>query len=132
MIYSEALIRTDQKKGKNVRTLYGIGSCDSCRKARKWLDENSIDYLYHDIRIDGLAIQMLERWSSRIDWKKLLNTRSLTWRKIPETDRGDLVKDKALALMLQHPTLVKRPVLECDEFIALGFSPENYDKILKQ
>lgn len=112
-----------------MRTLYGIGSCDSCRKARKWLDENNISYLYHDIRIDGLAIQMLERWSSRIDWQKLLNTRSLTWRKIPETDRGDLVKDKALAMMLQHPTLVKRPVLECDEFIALGFSPENYDKI---
>ena len=112
-----------------MRTLYGIGSCDSCRKARKWLDENNIDYSYHDIRIDGLTIQMLERWSSRIDWQKLLNTRSLTWRKIPETDRGGLVKDKALAMMLQHPTLVKRPVLECDEFIALGFSPENYDKI---
>lgn len=112
-----------------MRTLYGIGSCDSCRKARKWMDENSFEYAYHDIRIDGLDIQMLERWSDRIDWKKLLNKHSLTWRKIPETDRGDLSKDKALAMMLQNPTLVKRPVLECDKFIALGFSPENYDKI---
>lgn len=114
-----------------MRTLYGIGSCDSCRKARKWLDENNFEYGYHDIRIDGLDIQMLERWSSRIDWKKLLNTRSLTWRKIPETDRGDLTKNKALAMMIQHPTLVKRPVLECDEFIALGFSPHNYDEIFE-
>ena len=112
-----------------MRTLYGIGSCDSCRKARKWMDEHNFDYEYHDIRIDGLNIQMLERWSSRIDWKKLLNTRSLTWRKIPETDRGSLTKDKALAMMMQNPTLVKRPVLECDEFIALGFSPDNYSKI---
>ena len=112
-----------------MRTLYGIASCDSCRKARKWLDANNIEYEYHDIRIDGLAIQMLERWSDRIEWKKMLNTRSLTWRKIPETDRGDLTKDKALALMMQHNTLVKRPVLECDEFIALGFSPDNYEMI---
>jgi len=72
---------------------------------------------------------MLERWSSRIDWQKLLNTRSLTWRRIPEMDRGDLTRDKALALMMQHQTLVKRPVFECDEFISLGFSPQNYDKI---
>jgi len=112
-----------------VRILYGIASCDSCRKARKWLDANNIVYEYHDIRIDGLAIQMLERWSDRIEWKKMLNTRSLTWRKIPETDRGDLTKDKALALMMQHNTLVKRPVLECDEFISLGFSPDNYEMI---
>jgi len=129
MICSEAPIRTDWNKGINVRTLYGIASCDSCRKARKWLDENGISYQYHDIRIDGLDIQMLERWSSRIDWQKLLNTRSLTWRRIPEMDRGDLSRDKALALMMQHQTLVKRPVLECDGFIALGFSPQNYDKI---
>ena len=113
-----------------MRILYGIASCDSCRKARKWLDANNIDYDYHDIRIDGLSIQMLERWSDRIEWKKMLNTRSLTWRKIPEMDRGDLTKDKALALMMQHNTLVKRPVLECDEFIALGFSPDNYKMIL--
>jgi len=112
-----------------VRTLYGIGSCDSCRKARKWLDANDIAYEYHDLRIDGLAIQMLERWSSRIDWQKMLNKRSLTWRKIPEMDRDDLTKDKSLALMMQHRTLVKRPVLECDEFIALGFSPDNYTMI---
>jgi arsenate reductase len=112
-----------------LRILYGIASCDSCRKARKWLDAESIEYDYHDIRIDGLAIQMLERWSGRIDWQKMLNKRSLTWRKIPEMDRRELTKDKALTLMMQHQTLVKRPILECDGFIALGFSPENYKMI---
>ena len=110
-------------------TIYGIASCDSCRKARKWLDQHSIEHVFHDLRADGLDIQMLERWSSRIDWRKLLNKQSLTWRKIPETDRNDMSKDKALASMIQHPTLVKRPVLECKEFIALGFSPENYQAI---
>lgn len=115
-----------------MRTVYGIASCDSCRNAKKWLDAESIEYQFHDLRADGLNIQMLERWSSRIDWKRLLNTRSLTWRKIPETDRNDMSKNKALAAMIQHPTLVKRPVLECDEFLALGFSAENYRDIFVQ
>ena len=110
-------------------TLYGITSCDSCRNSRKWLDQHSIDYAFHDLRVDGLDIQMLERWSSRIEWTSLLNKKSLTWRKIPETDRNDMSQDKALASMIQHPTLVKRPVLECKEFIALGYSAENYQAI---
>jgi arsenate reductase len=115
--------------GLEVLTIYGITSCDSCRKARKWLAQHSMEHEFHDLRADGLDIQMLERWSSRLDWTKLLNKKSLTWRKIPETDRNDMSKDKALASMIQHPTLVKRPVLECKEFIALGFSPENYQAI---
>ncbi len=115
-----------------MRTVYGIGSCDSCRKARKWLVNHSIEHEFHDLRIDGLDFRILERWSDRIGWQKLLNTRSLTWRKIPETDRSGMTKEKAQALMLQHPTLVKRPVLECEGFIALGFSPENYAAIFEE
>ena len=111
-------------------TIYGIGSCDSCRKARKWLTEQSIDHTYHDFREEGLTIQMLERWSGRMEWHKLLNTRSLTWRKIPDRDRNDMTKSKAFAAMIDQPTLVKRPVLECDEFIALGFNADNYDSFL--
>jgi len=109
--------------------LFGITSCDSCRNARKWLKENSNDYEYHDLRKDGLEVQMLERWMNLLDWQKFLNTRSLTWRKIPEVDRAEITKDRAIALMIEHPTLVKRPVLECEEFIAVGFSPANYEKL---
>lgn len=109
--------------------LFGITSCDSCRKARKWLKENSKDCEYHDLRNDGLEVQMLERWMKSLDWRKFLNTHSLTWRKIPEVDRAEITKDRAIALMIEHPTLVKRPVLECEDFIAVGFSPANYEKI---
>jgi arsenate reductase len=111
-------------------TLYGIASCDTCRKARKWLDARSREYEFHDLRNDGLDIQMLERWANRIGWERLLNKRSLTWKKIPEVDRTDMSRNKALAAMLEHPTLVKRPLLESDEFIAVGFSPDQYQKIL--
>jgi len=112
-----------------VLTIYGIPSCDTCRKARKWLTENNKEHEFHDFRQDGLDIQMLDRWARTLDWQKLLNTRSLTWRKIPEVDRAGMTKNRAMALMLEQPTLVKRPVLECEEFVAVGFSPANYERI---
>ena len=107
-------------------TVYGIKSCDTCRKARKYLAENDIEFRFHDVRDDGLDIQMLERWSGRIEWQKLLNKQSLTWRKIPEVDRSGMTKDRAFALMLDQPTLVKRPVLESPEFMAVGFSEKRF------
>jgi Spx/MgsR family transcriptional regulator len=115
-----------------VLKIYGLNSCDSCRKARKWLQQNEYEFDFHDIREDGLDIQTLERWSNRISWEKLLNTRSLTWRKIPEVDRSDITQSKALSMMLEHPTLVKRPVLEHKRFIAVGFSDDHYRQIFSR
>ena len=107
-------------------TVFGIKSCDTCRRARKYLTEQDIEFRFHDVRDDGLDIQMLERWSARIDWSKLLNRKSLTWRKIPEVDRSDMNKDRAFALMIDRPTLLKRPVLESDKFLAVGFSEKRF------
>lgn len=107
-------------------TVFGIKSCDTCRKARKYFAENDIEFRFHDLRDDGLDIQMLERWGDRIDWNKLLNKRSLTWRKVPEVDRNGITREKAFALMIEKPTLVKRPVLESDAFIAVGFSDKRF------
>lgn len=115
-----------------MRTLYGIKNCDSCRKAIKWLEAHGISYRFHDLREDGLDIQMLERWSGRIDWHKLLNTRSTTWRGLPEKEREEMNKNRALAAMMKHPTLVKRPVLEGTEFIAVGFKPDAYTASFKK
>jgi len=109
-----------------VLTIYGIKSCDTCRKARKFLDEHNIEHDFHDLREDGLDIQMLERWTQRMGWERLLNKQSLTWRKIPEVDRNDMTRDKALAAMIDNPTLIKRPVLETEKFIAVGFSEKRF------
>ena len=106
--------------------VFGIKSCDTCRRAKKYLDEHNIEYRFHDLRENGLDIQMLERWTQRIGWARLLNKQSLTWRKIPEVDRNDMTHDKALAAMIDNPTLVKRPVLESDKFIAVGFSEKRF------
>jgi len=115
-----------------VLTVYGIKSCDTCRRAKKFLQDRNIEFRFHDLRDDGLDIQMLERWSVRIDWERLLNRKSLTGRKIPEADRIDMTKDRAFATMLDQPTLVKRPVLEHPSFFAVGFSEKRFAEYLEK
>jgi len=109
--------------------MYGIPNCDTCRKARKWLEQKSIAYEFHDLRVDGLTIEMLTRWTERTDWQALLNTRSQTWRKVPQADREAITMGSALSLMLVQSTLIKRPVLESQAIIAIGFTPAQYEEL---
>lgn len=110
-------------------TLYGLKSCDSCRAARKWLDTAGIDYRYHDVRGDGLDVSIIRSWFAGSDWEQLINKRSLTWRKIPEADRGGLDETRAIALLVEYPTLAKRPVLLGDGVMLVGFSEEQYSAL---
>lgn len=112
-------------------TLYGIPNCDSCRKARKWLDGNGVSHRFHDLRADGIDEKRLRAWQKSVDWKALLNTRSTTWRGLPEKERSGVDADRAVALMVQHPTLIKRPVLETGRKLLVGFSPANYAALRK-
>jgi arsenate reductase len=112
-------------------TIYGITSCSTCREARRWLEAGDIAYTFHDLREDGIDIQTLERWIDVIDWQTLLNKSSLTWRKLPEVDRNDMTRNRALAAMIEHPTLVKRPVLEHGKLVAVGFSARQYQELFK-
>lgn len=113
-------------------TVFGIKSCDTCRRALKYLREHDIEHRFQDVRENGLDIQMLERWSERIDWDRLVNRQSLTWRKIPETDRASLTRNKAFAIMIDQPTLLKRPVFEAENFFAVGFSEKRFEDFLKR
>jgi len=112
-----------------VLTLYGIPNCDSCRKARKVLDNAGIHYRFHDLRVDGVSSEMLDRWLSSIDWQSLLNTRSTTWRGLDEPDKTDVDEDRARKLMLAHPTLIKRPVAESGKIVKVGFSADLYSDL---
>lgn len=123
------MLETPETRMPKTLNLYGIPSCDTCRQARKWLDENDIAYNFHDVRSEGLDAQMLERWSKRLGWEKLLNKQSLTWRKVPQVDRDNMNKSRALLTMIEHPTLLKRPVLESTKMMAVGFSPDRYEEI---
>ena len=112
-------------------TVYGIKSCDTCRKARQYLAEHDIEFRFHDIRDDGLDVGMLQRWAQQVDWEKLLNRKSLSWRKIPEVDRSNVDQERAFSLIIDRPTLLKRPVLEDDDFLAVGFSARRFADYLQ-
>ena len=93
-------------------TVYGLATCDRCRRARQWLGKARIAYRFHDLRKDGLAAKTLARWSRGLGWERLLNRRSATWRALPEAERAPLDEARALALMARLPALISRPVIE--------------------
>jgi len=110
-------------------TLYGIKNCDSVRKARRWLDANGVEYRFHDLRSDGVEPSMLQDWIGQLGWEKLLNRRSATWRQLPEADRADLDERRAAELMLQHPTLIKRPLLDNGSRCHAGFDEKIWQEL---
>ena len=109
--------------------LYGIRSCGSCQLAARWLEEQEIDYEFVDVRAEGVDESILERWQETLGWESLLNKRSITWRKIPPFDREDLNAGKARELILNYPTVMKRPVLDTGTKLLLGFDKFAYEEL---
>jgi len=103
-------------------TLYGIKNCDTVKKARKWLDENRIAYQFHDFRTDGLSPDLLQHFADHLDWNTLLNRSSTSWRQLSDEQKSELNEEKTLRLMLDLPTLIKRPVLDTGDNLILGFT----------
>lgn len=109
-------------------TIYGLATCDTTRAARKWLDGKKIAYGFYDVREDGLTRPLVEGWVKRLGWEKVLNKASTTWRELPEKEKQGVDEKKAIALLLAHPTLVKRPVLDRGGELMLGFKADSYAK----
>jgi Spx/MgsR family transcriptional regulator len=102
-------------------TLYGLKNCDTCRKARKWMDAEGIAHRFHDVRADGLAAPVIAGWATELGWETLLNRRGTTWRQLPENERENLDEMRAVALMAAHPALIRRPVLDLGPSRLVGF-----------
>ncbi|NOY15646.1 MAG: Spx/MgsR family RNA polymerase-binding regulatory protein [Gammaproteobacteria bacterium] len=111
--------------------LAGIKNCDSVRSAQRWLEENSIEYIFLDLRSDLFVRHILGRWMEKVDWTTLINKRSTTWRGLDDEDRTGLDEARAMSLMMKHPTLIRRPVLQMENVIEVGFSAERYTELLK-
>ncbi|MEI7374578.1 ArsC family reductase [Dickeya chrysanthemi] len=109
-------------------TLYGIKNCDTIKKARRWLEDHHIDYRFHDYRVDGLTAERLQSFIDNIGWQPLLNTRGTTWRKLEDAYRNTINSEAtAKAVMLEHPALIKRPLLVSDDGkTLLAFSDDSY------
>jgi len=107
-------------------TLYGIKACDTMKKARDWLDSHAAPYAFHDYKAAGIDEARLRAWCAELGWERVLNRAGTTFRKLAEADRQDLDEDKAVALMLAQPSMIKRPVLDLGDRRLLGFSPDAY------
>jgi Spx/MgsR family transcriptional regulator len=120
----------EEKEQKLTSTLYGIPNCDTIKKARVWLEGSGVAYRFHDYRVDGLDADRLQGWIDKVGWEVLLNKASTTFRALPDADKQGLDAEKAKTLMLAHPTMVKRPVLDLGERLLVGFKPAIYEEVL--
>lgn len=111
-------------------TIYGIRNCDTIKKARSWLEGQGVDYRFHDYKTAGIERSHLEYWCNELGWEALLNRAGTTFRKLPDTDKQELDAQKATALMLAHPSLIRRPVLDLDGRLLVGFKPELYESAI--
>ena len=105
---------------------YGIPNCDTVKKARAWLDAAGVAYSFHDYKKAGIDEAHVSRWCDRLGWEKVLNRVSTTFKDLPEASKQDLDRDKAIALMLTQPSMIKRPVIESDKILLAGFKPDIY------
>lgn len=114
-----------------MKTIYGIKNCDTMKKAFVWLEANGVAYEFVDYKKAGVAESHLPDWNQRVGWQTLLNTRGLMWKKLTEAERADVDEAKALKLMAQYPSLIKRPVLDTGAELMVGFDADNYARKLK-
>jgi len=112
-----------------VITLYGIKNCDTIKKARKWLTDNSVEYNFHDVRTDGIDAATLDGWIDQVGLETILNRRGTTWRKLDSDDQNGVNRSNVTALLLKYPAIIKRPVLDLDGTITVGFKAEQYQTI---
>ncbi len=107
-------------------TLYGIPNCDTVKKARVWLDQHGVAVVFHDYKKAGIDEGRLESWVAEHGWEVVLNRAGTTFRALPDGDKTDLTAERAIAMMLARPSMIKRPVLDLGDRTLVGFRPELY------
>lgn len=113
--------------------IYGIKNCNTMKKAFIWLDEHQINYQFHNYKTDGLSAELLQSFLKLVDWQSLLNTRGTTWRKLDESVRAKIDNEQAaIKIMLDNPSILKRPLLINGQRALLGFSDESYSQFVSQ
>ena len=112
-------------------TMYGISQCDTIKKAKTWLETHQIAYQFHDYKKQGLDPKLLDSWLARLGWEELLNRRGTTWRKLPDEVREQMDTESARRVMLENPSIIKRPLLVQGDQLLLGFSDASYRAFLQ-
>ena len=109
--------------------IYGIKNCDTMKKARAFLDERGLAYVFHDYKAEGIAAEKLLAWIGKVGWETLVNRAGTTFKKLPEAERQGLTEASAVALMLAQPSMIKRPVLESGAELIVGFDAARYEAL---
>jgi len=109
-----------------VITIHGIKNCDTMKKARAWLDQRGLVYDFHDYKTAGIDEATLRRWAGEVGWETLLNRAGTTFKALPDAEKAGVDEGRALALMQAHPSMIKRPVLDVDGLLLVGFKPDAY------
>jgi len=108
-------------------TFYGIPNCDTVKKARVWLDSQGLAYAFHDYKKAGADAEKLERWCDEKGWETILNRAGTTFKKLPDDAKAGLDQAKAVALMVEQPSMIKRPVVEYPGGLLVGFKPAEWE-----
>lgn len=113
-------------------TVYGIANCDTVKKARAWLEGQGVAYQFHDFKKLGVSADQLQAWAGALGWDKLLNRQGTTWRKLSPSEQASAVDlGSAVTLMVQHPSLIKRPVVQWPDQISVGFKMDEWDRLAR-
>jgi arsenate reductase len=112
--------------------IYGIKNCDTMKKAFTWLKDHDVDHDFHDYRAEGIDARTVKAWVKELGWEKVLNKASTTFKELREAEKADLDEAKAIALMVQNPTMIKRPMLVTGKTVTAGFKPDIYASLFQR
>lgn len=108
--------------------MYGIPNCDSIKKARQWLLQHDVDYRFHDYKKQGTDETRLKTWIDEMGWEQLINKRGTSWRKLDEAVKTSMNEKSAIQVMLDNPSIIKRPLLQVRDKFILGFDEVKYQQ----
>lgn len=122
----------NRQKATTMLHVYGIKNCNTVKKATTWLDDQKIEYTFHDFKKEGVSQEKLKQWETAVEWGKLLNKKGTTWKKLSTEEQAQVIDaDSANSVLINHTSMIKRPVIEGGSKLILGFSEEEYANILK-
>lgn len=106
-------------------TVYGIPNCDTVKKARDWLAYNGVEYSFHDYKKLGIDEAHLKAWCAKLGWENVLNWKSATFKALPDSEKHNINQEDAIALMLEHTSMIKRPIFERGDVLIAGFKADS-------
>ena len=110
--------------------MHGIPNCDTVKKARRWLDKHEVSYEFHDYKKKGIEKSALKAWSAALGWETLLNRRGTTWRKLDDATKEGINEKRAIDLMAEHTSMIKRPLIQQGDVLIVGFDEDEYQQLI--